>query len=240
MRRLNKLLRNVLINNTSLKYEISSLRYMTTISSPSFYSSTTSSLYLNQNITSVHINKDEEEQEHDKEEQENEDENDVDDDDNEDDDDINYDDVSDNDIDMVEFAKVELKDIQFDELNPPHYRAREVDEHGQAHGVGRRKNAIARVWIKPGVGQVKVNHMDVSEYFDSLQRNIALEAFQVSETAGYFDVWCLAHGGGKVGKLFRSNKYFIYFIIPLLLILLYFHRPSWSCSSWFSKSFRSI
>lgn len=93
-----------------------------------------------------------------------------------------------------------------DPLHPTQYRERKVDKYGQAHGVGRRKTAVARVWIKPGVGQVKVNHKDVAEYFQSLPRSHALEAFQVTETAGLFDVWCLVRGGGSMGtNLFPSK-----------------------------------
>jgi small subunit ribosomal protein S9 len=99
----------------------------------------------------------------------------------------------------------ELEDWE-DPLHPTQYRERKIDKYGQAHGVGRRKTAVARVWIKPGVGQVKVNHQDVAEYFQNGARSHALEAFQVTETAGLFDVWCLVRGGGFMGKTFHLHQ----------------------------------
>jgi hypothetical protein len=97
-----------------------------------------------------------------------------------------------------EQSEVEYEDWE-DPSHPTQYRERKVDKYGQAHGVGRRKTAVARVWIKPGVGQVKVNHRDVAEYFQNGARSHALEAFQVTETAGLFDAWCLVRGGGFMG-----------------------------------------
>ena len=108
----------------------------------------------------------------------------------------------DDEIDMADFVDFELKDAEFDAPHPPKYRYREVNEHDQSHGVGRRKTAVARVWLRPGVGQVKVNHQDISDYFDNGARVHALQAFQVTETAGLFDAWCLVNGGGKMGKKF--------------------------------------
>lgn len=107
----------------------------------------------------------------------------------------------DSEADMEVISQLDLRDLKFDTPNPPQYRAREVDENGQSHGVGRRKTSVARVWIQPGVGQVKVNYQDVADYFSNGERTHALRALQVSETAGMFDVWCLVHGGGKMGKL---------------------------------------
>lgn len=107
----------------------------------------------------------------------------------------------------------ELEDWE-DPLHPTQYRERKIDKYGQAHGVGRRKTAVARVWIKPGVGQVKVNHQDVAEYFQNGARSHALEAFQVTETAGLFDVWCLVRGGGFMGTGIHFNLKHLNLTLP--------------------------
>jgi hypothetical protein len=132
-----------------------------------------------------------------------------------------------NESEYEDFDSDELEDWE-DPLHPTQYRERKIDKYGQAHGVGRRKTAVARVWIKPGVGQVKVNHQDVAEYFQNGARSHALEAFQVTETAGLFDVWCLVRGGGFMGKKFISYSH--------ILISNSFNRTSWCCATWFSSS----
>jgi ribosomal protein S9 len=121
-----------------------------------------------------------------------------------------------NDEEEYEQSEIDEYEEWEDPLHPTQFRERKVDKYGQAHGVGRRKTAVARVWIKPGVGQVKVNHRDVAEYFQNAARSHALEAFQVTSTAGLFDAWCLVHGGGFMGKKFFS------------LILLLIHSPIYS------------
>lgn len=157
----------------------------------------------------------------------------------EDDDDVEYITV-DSELETDELMNLDLSQARFEDDYPPQYRAREVDKYGQAHGVGRRKTSIARVWIKPGVGQVKINYQDVAEYFTIGERTHALEAFLTSETAGYFDAWCLVHGGGKSGKLsFLFCDIFILFYYFLKSIL-QSNRSIWSSSSWISKSLRSI
>ena len=75
------------------------------------------------------------------------------------------------------------------------------DAQGRSYGTGRRKNAIARVWIKPGVGQVQVNGMDVDKYFPlPVSRYILLQPFGATKTSGQFDVMCTVKGGGYTGQ----------------------------------------
>lgn len=85
-------------------------------------------------------------------------------------------------------------------LNTTKFRERAINENGEAYGTGRRKTAVARVWIKPGVGQFTVNGKSITEYFQSYDRTAATQPFLVSETAGFFDVKALIAGGGKSGK----------------------------------------
>jgi len=75
------------------------------------------------------------------------------------------------------------------------------DEHGRSYATGKRKDAVARVWIKPGKGKVVVNGKDMAEYFARpvLQMVIG-QAFSVAGVSGEFDVQCTVKGGGLSGQ----------------------------------------
>ena len=75
------------------------------------------------------------------------------------------------------------------------------DEHGRSYATGKRKDAIARVWVKPGKGTVTVNGKDVAEYFARpvLQMVIG-QPFTVANVGGQFDVVCTVRGGGLSGQ----------------------------------------
>ena len=76
-----------------------------------------------------------------------------------------------------------------------------VDAQGRSYATGKRKNAIARVWIKPGKGQILVNGRVSAQYFARpvLQMMIA-QPMEVANRAGQFDVWCTVTGGGLSGQ----------------------------------------
>ncbi|WP_173790636.1 30S ribosomal protein S9 [Desulfurobacterium indicum] len=67
------------------------------------------------------------------------------------------------------------------------------------YGTGKRKTAIARVWIIPnGSGKITVNRQDAKDYFGRLALlKIMKQPFDVTGTNGRFDVWCTVKGGGK-------------------------------------------
>ena len=71
----------------------------------------------------------------------------------------------------------------------------------QVNALGRRKSAVARVYITPGKGNITVNGRDLNEYFtlDSL-RYIANQPFEVTATAGQFDIKANIDGGGIKGQ----------------------------------------
>ena len=75
------------------------------------------------------------------------------------------------------------------------------DELGRSYATGKRKDAVARVWIKPGSGKVTVNGKDMSTYFARpvLQMVIG-QAFSVAGVAGEFDVMATVKGGGLSGQ----------------------------------------
>ena len=76
-----------------------------------------------------------------------------------------------------------------------------IDAQGRAYATGKRKNAIARVWIKPGAGRVTVNGRDVETYFARpVLRMIINQPFDTAQRAGQYDVTCTVTGGGLSGQ----------------------------------------
>ncbi len=76
-----------------------------------------------------------------------------------------------------------------------------LDAQGRAYATGKRKNAVARVWIKPGSGRVIVNGKNGPDYFSRpvLQMIIGQPMSAVDRTT-QFDVWCTVSGGGLSGQ----------------------------------------
>jgi small subunit ribosomal protein S9 len=75
------------------------------------------------------------------------------------------------------------------------------DAFGRSYATGKRKNAIARVWIKPGTGKLEVNGREGSAYFARpVLRMIINQPFQVSDRLDQFDVYCTVVGGGLSGQ----------------------------------------
>ena len=83
----------------------------------------------------------------------------------------------------------------------PITRVQELDKQGRAYGTGRRKDAVARVWIKPGSGKVTVNGRDQAIYFArQTQRLVLNQPFLIVNSVGKFDVVCTVKGGGLSGQ----------------------------------------
>ena len=76
-----------------------------------------------------------------------------------------------------------------------------IDEQGRAYATGKRKDAVARVWIKPGSGKIEVNGREVETYFARpVLRMLINQPFQVSERTNQYDVYCTVSGGGLSGQ----------------------------------------
>jgi small subunit ribosomal protein S9 len=76
-----------------------------------------------------------------------------------------------------------------------------IDAQGRAYATGKRKNAIARVWIKPGSGKVTVNGRESEVYFARpVLRMIIGQPFQMVERLGQYDVIATVTGGGLSGQ----------------------------------------
>jgi small subunit ribosomal protein S9 len=75
------------------------------------------------------------------------------------------------------------------------------DAQGRAYATGRRKNAVARVWIKPGKGEIIVNGKKVGQYFARpVLRMLITQPFLVADRYNQFDVTCTVVGGGLSGQ----------------------------------------
>ena len=80
-------------------------------------------------------------------------------------------------------------------------RVQVIDEQGRAYATGKRKNAIARVWIKPGKGQITVNGRDQEVYFARpVLRMMIAQPLQVADRQGQFDVVVSVKGSGLSGQ----------------------------------------
>jgi small subunit ribosomal protein S9 len=76
-----------------------------------------------------------------------------------------------------------------------------IDEQGRAYATGKRKNAVARVWIRPGNGKIEVNGRDSPVYFARpVLRMLISQPFVVADRLGQFDVWATVKGGGLSGQ----------------------------------------
>ena len=77
----------------------------------------------------------------------------------------------------------------------------EIDAHGRAYATGKRKDAVARVWIKPGNGKVVVNGRDIEVYFARpTSRMVINQPFEVANRKDQYDVVCTVRGGGLSGQ----------------------------------------
>ena len=80
-------------------------------------------------------------------------------------------------------------------------REQQLDKQGRAYATGRRKDAVARVWLKPGTGQIIVNGRDQSVYFARPTLRLVInQVFDITERRGQYDVVATVTGGGLSGQ----------------------------------------
>ena len=76
-----------------------------------------------------------------------------------------------------------------------------IDAQGRAYATGKRKNAVARVWIKPGLGRVTVNGRQAETYFARpVLRMVINQPFEAAGRKEQYDVNCTVKGGGLSGQ----------------------------------------
>jgi small subunit ribosomal protein S9 len=82
-----------------------------------------------------------------------------------------------------------------------HKHEKKVDKLNRAYATGKRKDAVARVWIKPGAGKVMVNSREVEVYFARpVLRMMIQQPLVAAQRAGQYDVICTVAGGGLSGQ----------------------------------------
>jgi len=80
-------------------------------------------------------------------------------------------------------------------------REPKIDAQGRSYATGKRKNAIARVWIKPGKGSITINGRDQQVYFARpVLRMMLAQPFELSDRTGQFDVVATVEGSGLSGQ----------------------------------------
>ena len=80
-------------------------------------------------------------------------------------------------------------------------REQQLDKHGRAYATGRRKNAVARVWLKPGSGKIVINGREQEVYFARPTLRLVInQVFDVTDRRGQYDVEATVIGGGLSGQ----------------------------------------
>lgn len=86
-------------------------------------------------------------------------------------------------------------------VNTTPLRQQELDKFGRAYATGRRKDAVARVWLKPGSGKITINGRDQEVYFARPTLRLVInQVFGITEREGQYDVICTVKGGGLSGQ----------------------------------------
>jgi len=76
-----------------------------------------------------------------------------------------------------------------------------LDKQGRAYATGKRKDAVARVWIKPGPGKIVVNERTIEVYFARpVLRMLIQQPLVTSNRNGQYDINCTVSGGGLSGQ----------------------------------------
>jgi small subunit ribosomal protein S9 len=76
-----------------------------------------------------------------------------------------------------------------------------LDKHGRAYATGKRKDAVARVWVKPGAGKIVVNTREIDIYFSRpVLRMLIQQPLVATNRVGQYDVSCTVSGGGLSGQ----------------------------------------
>jgi len=80
-------------------------------------------------------------------------------------------------------------------------REQQLDKQGRAYATGRRKDAVARVWLKPGSGKIVINGREQEVYFARpTLRLIINQVFDITDRRGQYDVEATVKGGGLSGQ----------------------------------------
>ena len=102
------------------------------------------------------------------------------------------------DIDIENIEDLKNSDTALESAPLPE---KKVDDYGRAYATGKRKNAVARVWLKPGSGIIKINGKVSDDYFARpVLRMLINQPLVAAERVDQFDVTCSVTGGGLSGQ----------------------------------------
>ena len=80
-------------------------------------------------------------------------------------------------------------------------REQQLDKYGRAYATGRRKDAVARVWLKPGSGKIEINGRDQAIYFARPTLRLVInQPFGITDRSGQYDIIATVKGGGLSGQ----------------------------------------
>ncbi|HEX9701525.1 MAG TPA: 30S ribosomal protein S9 [Rhodospirillales bacterium] len=95
----------------------------------------------------------------------------------------------------------DLKELSSEAVAAPAQPEPRIDELKRSYATGKRKNAVARVWIKPGPGKFSINGREAEKYFARpVLRMIINQPFALTDRQGQYDVTCTVSGGGLSGQ----------------------------------------
>jgi small subunit ribosomal protein S9 len=95
----------------------------------------------------------------------------------------------------------DLKSATAEPLPEAPVHIQKLDKYGRAYATGKRKNAVARVWIKPGAGKVTVNGRELEVYFARpVLRMILQQPLGIANRADQYDITVTVAGGGLSGQ----------------------------------------
>ena len=96
---------------------------------------------------------------------------------------------------------VDLADFETAEVEQKEERKPKIDDLGRSYATGKRKNAVARVWLKKGKGKITVNGRTIETFFARpILRLVINQPFEATKTEGNFDVTITVKGGGLSGQ----------------------------------------
>ena len=99
------------------------------------------------------------------------------------------------DVPAAETTKADAPEAKAEKKEP------KVDKMGRAYATGRRKESVARVWLKKGSGQVIINGKPQDQYFGRQTHLLVLnQPFLIADRVSAFDVMCTVKGGGQTGQ----------------------------------------
>jgi len=102
--------------------------------------------------------------------------------------------------DLTDLKEI-VSEVEAVEIEKKIIYVQKLDAQGRAYATGKRKNAVARVWIKPGKGKITINDRDLTVYFARpVLRMLIHQPLDIVSRTGQYDVVCYVGGGGLFGQ----------------------------------------